>query len=121
MSLKFDKIRTRTTELPALERPKIDVATIFSAVFHPTLFIFTGNDDMHDSLEISQYTFNGKTVLPLFLSCFDRIFFTLACNIDKHKNLDAFGIREDPTTDHRVSCPLASKIVVATFSRLFFT
>ena len=39
-------------------------------------------------------------MLPLFLSCFDRILFILACNDDIHKSLDEFEIRPDPTKDH---------------------
>ena len=48
MSSKFGQIRPWTTELPALERLKIDVAP-FSVVFHPILSILIGNDDMHKS------------------------------------------------------------------------
>ena len=50
MSSKFSKIRPRITELPALERLKIDVAP-FSRLFYPIVFILTGNDDIHESFE----------------------------------------------------------------------
>ena len=35
----------------------------------------------------------------------DGILFILTGNDDIHKSLDEFEIRQDPTTDHRVSCP----------------
>ena len=47
----------------------------------------------------------GKTVLPLFLSCFDQIIFILAVKDDIHKSLAEFKIRPDPLPDHRVTCP----------------
>ena len=47
----------------------------------------------------------GKTVSPLFLSCFDRIVFILSGNDDIHKSSDEFEIRPDLTRDYRVSCP----------------
>ena len=62
----------------------------------------------------------GKTVLPPFLSCFDRILFILASIDDIHKSLDMFEIQPVPTTDHRVLALERLKIDVATFSRLFF-
>ena len=40
-----------TTELTALERLENRCCHFFSAVFHPILFILTGNDDMLESLE----------------------------------------------------------------------
>ena len=47
----------------------------------------------------------GKTVLLLFLSCFNRILFILEGNNDIHKSLDEFEIQPDLTPDHRVTCP----------------
>ena len=47
-------------------------------------------------------------MLPLFLVVLDEILFILTGNDDIHKSLDEFEIRTDPTTDHRLSCPLAS-------------
>ena len=103
----------------------------FLAVFHPILFILTGNDDMHESSEEFEIQpdpiidcrvscpwaseknphrlLMGKTVLPLFSAVLDQILFKLAGNDDIHKSLDEFEISPDPTTDHRVSCPWASK------------
>ena len=49
------------------------------------------------------------SVRPFFLSCFDRIHFILAGNDDIHKSLDEFKIWPDPTSDHRVTCPLVSE------------
>ena len=46
-----------------------------------------------------------KTVLPLFLSWLDRIFFKLTGNNDIHKSLDELEIWPDLTRDYRVSCP----------------
>ena len=52
----------------------------------------------------------GKNgVATFFAVVLDQIRFMLAGNDDIHKSLDEFKIRTDPTADHRVSCPLASK------------
>ena len=50
-----------------------------------------------------------KMVLQLFSVVLDGILFILTGNDDIHKSLDEFEIQPDPTTDHRASCPLASK------------
>ena len=47
----------------------------------------------------------GKTVFPLFLSCFDRNFLILTSNNDIHKSLHEFEISQNLTRDYRVSCP----------------
>ena len=47
----------------------------------------------------------GKTVLPLFLGCFDRILFIPRGNNDIHKNLDELDIRQILTQDDRVNRP----------------
>ena len=44
------------------------------------------------------------------------ILFILTGNDDIHKSLDKFEIRPDPTTDHKVSCPLASEELIIPFS-----
>ena len=49
MSSKFAQIRFRTTELPDIDLLTIDVATFFSAVFHPIPLVLAGHDDMHKS------------------------------------------------------------------------
>ena len=51
----------------------------------------------------------GKGRHHVFSAVFDRILFILAGNDDIHKSLHEFEIRPDPTTDNRVSCPLASE------------
>ena len=51
----------------------------------------------------------GKWCLHLFLVAFDLILFIFAGNEDMHKISDEFEFRPDRTTDHGVSCPLASK------------
>ena len=59
MSSKVGRIRTRTTELAALERMKKSHRLIMikrchhicSAIFNWTIFIFAGNEDMHKSLD----------------------------------------------------------------------
>ena len=48
-SSNFGQVGPRTTELPALERLKDRCYHFFLSVFHPILFILTGNDDMHES------------------------------------------------------------------------
>ena len=50
----------------------------------------------------------GKRASSRFL-VFDRILFILAGNDDIPKSLHELEIRPDPTTDNRVSCPLASE------------
>ena len=58
MSSKFGETRPWTTELAALERLKKSniliiekmMSSYFSAIFHTTLFILAGNEDMHKSL-----------------------------------------------------------------------
>ena len=47
----------------------------------------------------------GKTVSPLFLSCFHPFLFILAGNDDMHESSDDFEFRPDWTTDCGVSCP----------------
>ena len=79
-SAKFVQIRILTAELAALGRLK-----------NPHRLIM------------------GKTVLPLFLSCFYPIPFILTGNDDMHESSKEFEIRPDPTTDCGVSCPLASE------------
>ena len=56
----------------------------FSVALDGILFILTGNDDIHKSLDEFE-------IQP--------------DNDDIHKSLDEFEIRPDPTKDHRVSCP----------------
>ena len=57
-----------------------------------------------------------RAMLSCDSSCFstvlDQILFILACNDDIHKSLDECRIWPDLTTDHRVSCPSASKILM---------
>ena len=60
--------------------------------------------------EKSPYTYHGKKRCCHFFSAvFDQILLILAGKDDIHKSLAEFEIRPDPTTDHRVSCPRASK------------
>ena len=99
----------------------------FLGYFSSDLIILAGNEYIHDCSEefevkpdlatdcgvscpwasekIPIDSIMGKTALPLFLGCFDRILFILVGNDDIHKSLDEFEIRPDLTTD----CPLASK------------
>ena len=51
MSSKFGQIRPQTTELASLEGLKHRYCHFFSAVFHPILFILTGNDNMQERSE----------------------------------------------------------------------
>ena len=44
-------------------------------------------------------------MLPLFLGCFDPIFFILAGNEDMHESLEEFKVRPDRTTDGGVRYP----------------
>ena len=68
-SLKFGQIRLPTAELAALER-----------------------------LKTSPYTYNGESVLPLFLRCFNRIIFILTGNDDIHKSLEK--VQNSTRSDH---------------------
>ena len=56
-----------------------------------------------------------KWCCRFFLFFLDGILFILTGNYDIHKSLDEFEIWPDPTTDHRVSCPLASKNLMFPF------
>ena len=76
MSLKFNQIRLRPTELAALER-----------------------------LKKSHRIIIGKRRQDIFSGIFHRILFILAGSADTHKSLDEFEIRRDQTTDYGVSCP----------------
>ena len=76
MSSKFGRIRPWTTELAALERRKKSHRLIM-----------------------------GKITSSHFLGFFYQILFILASNEDRHKSLDEFEFRPDPTTDYGVSCP----------------
>ena len=126
MSSKFGPILSRTTELPALEHLINRYCHFFYAFFHPTLFILTCNDDMHDStgefefgkirpptVELAaldvwknpQRLIMGKRCCHFFSGVLGQNFFILAGNDDIHKSLDEFETRPDPTTDNRVSCP----------------
>ena len=81
MSLKYCRIRPRTTELAALECMKKkktyneynDIITLSPLYFNGILFIFAGNEDMHKSLDkfeirpnatngfhCNRYGYNGK-------------------------------------------------------------
>ena len=70
MSLKFDRIRPRTTELAALERMKKkshrlimkNDVIIFSAFFDWILLIFSGNEDMQKRLNEFEIRPDGTTV-----------------------------------------------------------
>ena len=48
MSLKLGQIPPRTTELAALERLKLDVATFFSVAMYLTHFRFVGIENMNN-------------------------------------------------------------------------
>ena len=54
--------------------------------------------------------YNGKNGVATFSAAFDRILYILAGNDDIHTRLDEVEIWLDPTPDHRVTCPKASKI-----------
>ena len=47
MSLKFGRIQPRPTELAAIERLKLDVATFFSDAIYLIHFKFVGIEDMY--------------------------------------------------------------------------
>ena len=57
--------------------------------------VFMATDNSHKLIMGSHH---------IFSSVFDRFFFILAGNDDKHKSLDDFEIRPDPSADYRVSC-----------------
>ena len=89
MSLKFGRIRPRTTELAALERMK----------------------KIHRFIK-------GKKMSSHFLRYFNWIFFIFAGNEDMHKSLDEFEIRPDATTGlYGNSKGYSGKKGVITFSR----
>ena len=50
----------------------------------------------------------GKTVLPLFLSCFSSDHFILG-NKDMHESLEEFEVWSDPTTVYGVSLSVRKK------------
>ena len=96
------------------------VLPLFSAVFHPILFILAGNNNMLRARRSSKFSqIRPRTVelaalerlkkIPIdlkwekrcchfFSADLDRIHFILAGNDDIHESLDEFKIWPDPTT-----------------------
>ena len=126
MSSKFGWIRPQTTYLAALERLKKPHRLImgkitssrFLGCFDWILFILTGNENMHKSLD--EYEFQQDSTTDYRVSCpeaskndvtnFSRLlsipslFFKLVGNKDMHNILDKFKFRPDRTSDYRVNC-----------------
>ena len=93
----------------------------FPCIFHRFLFILSGNDDIHKSLDEFEILPDPTltTELPVlerpknrcchfFLAVFHLILFILTGNDDMHESSQEFKIRPDPITDCRVSYPWAS-------------
>ena len=116
---------TRTTELPALTRLKIDVAT-FSRLFlirsipylntcsHAGKLGGVRNSARSDHRLQSKLPLSvrknphrhilGKRCCHFFSTVLVQILFILASNGDIYKSLNEFEISPDPSTDHRFSC-----------------
>ena len=62
-----------------------------------------------------------KRCCHFFSAVLDGILFILTGNDDIHKSLDEVEIRPDPTTNHRVSCPLASVKLIFPFFLALYT
>ena len=91
--------------------------SFFSVLYDGILFILTGNDDIHKSLDEfeiwpdqttgfrgSRLGYNGKNGVTLFSAVFHPILFILADYNKMHENSEEFEIWPDLTTDCRVSC-----------------
>ena len=127
MSLKFGRIRPRTMELAALERPKKFPQTYngenyvitFSRLF--LIGSFSYLQVMRTCIK-AWMSLNLGQIPPLtmelaalqhlkhqrhhfFSVAIDPILFKLAGNEDMHNVLDEFEFRPDLTTDYGVSCP----------------
>ena len=127
MSSKFGQIRPGTTELPALEHPKNQFCHFFSAVFIRSFSYLQVMMACMRARRISKFghirpptaelaalermkknphgLVMGKRCCHFFSAILCQILFIIAGNYDIQKSLDAFKIRPDPATDHRVSCP----------------
>ena len=93
---------------------------LFSVVLDGIIFILTGNDDIHKSLDefeiwpdqtigFHKWQQIGlqwqKRCHNFFSAVFHPILFILADNNDKHENSEDFAIWPDPTTDCGVYSP----------------
>ena len=61
MSLKFSQIQPLVSMVTDRVMMGKTVSLIFSAVFHPFLFILAGNDDMHESLDEFEFRLDWTT------------------------------------------------------------
>ena len=71
------------------------------------------------SMATNRVIMEKKTVLSLFLCCFNPILFILAGNDDMHNSSEEFEFLPDPTTDCAVSCPWASEKAPLTYNGKF--
>ena len=99
------------------------MSPLVSAILDRILFIFAGNDNVHESLDVfeiqpdptsgfhgNRYGYDGKKrCLHFFSAVFPLILFILACNDDMHESWDEFEFHPDWSTDCGISCPRTSE------------